>query len=485
VRVGTPLASLKEVFQRHVVQLHADRADEHIGAPTARYLELVAGHLLERERNIDQLVGIGNQIDARARLLRVEVLHLVQLTDRLHQQRTVVQFAGPHVQLATNHPVVDPVIPGNLDLVDFGLLALEYLHVDIDRVLSDDHLSGIDAGEQIAVVLIQRADRGHVLVIGMLADTQSLVERLLVVSLALADSEHVVQLPRLVDAVTGPRHVPVIELIPFVDFQGDSEPLVVDPVHGVAENRRIAVTPRVVEVDQVLLVLFVVLFLIFGPFEYVDALLVRFLERAAQLPVGERRVALEIDLADLDPVLAVDDEKYVHDVFKRRIVLEPHADVRIVKPFLGKILANGVFRAVQDKIGKLATFLQLERFEQLAHLPLADTLYLPVVNPGSLPEDDLDIDAVAYGLRKYLHVGIDPLVPHCFQRRRQIVARYHDRIALGKARHRSHDLRIEILDPTDFHLIDNILLGVFVIEHRSIPNLSRRVYLSRYGNACQ
>ena len=163
---------------------------------------------------------------------------------------------------------------------------------------------------------------------------------------ALADSEHVVQLPRLVDAVTGPRHVPVIELIPFVDFQGDSEPLVVDPVHGVAENRRIAVTPRVVEVDQVLLVLFVVLFLIFGPFEYVDALLVRFLERAAQLPVGERRVALEIDLADLDPVLAVDDEKYVHDVFERRIVLEPHADVRIVKPFLGKILANGVFRAV-------------------------------------------------------------------------------------------------------------------------------------------
>ena len=76
----------------------------------------------------------------------------------------------------------------------------------------------------------------------------------------------------------------------------------------------------------------------------------------------------------------------------------------MVRQVIISFISYGVFRAVQDKIGKLATFLQLERFEQLAHLPLADTLYLPVVNPGSLPEDDLDIDAVAYGLRKYLHV---------------------------------------------------------------------------------
>ena len=101
--------------------------------------------------------------------------HLVQLPDRRHQQRTVVQFAGTHVQFAANHVVVHLPVSGHVHFVDFGLFTFVYLNIDIDRILADDLFARIDLGEQITVVLIQRVHRRHILRVILLTDSQPFI----------------------------------------------------------------------------------------------------------------------------------------------------------------------------------------------------------------------------------------------------------------------------------------------------------------------
>lgn len=122
------------------------------------------------------------------------------------------------------------------------------------------------------------------------------------------DAEHALQLVGGVDRVADPVDVADVVFVALRHREVDAQPAVVDRVDRVAENREVAEAFGVVEVDQVLLVGFVVGFLEFRRLEEVDPLLVGLLEGAAQPLVLELFVAVEVDPADLDFVLAVDHE---------------------------------------------------------------------------------------------------------------------------------------------------------------------------------
>ena len=346
-RIGAPCTLFEEVFDRKVVERDADRTYERAGAPAARDVELVGSLLLERPVDVDKPVGY--RFDVGHDRLGVEMPHRTERADGLHQQRAVVEFAREGAQLAADDFVVDALVARDAHLVDLELLALEYLDLDVDRVRADDRLGGFDLRHQVTVVLVERRD-GHRLGVGFLADAQSFVHRLFVVGVALAHAEHLLQVVGFVDRVAHPRYVADVIFVAFRDFEVDAQPLVVDRVDRIAHDRSVTVTARVVEVDQEVFVLFVIIFVELRPAENVDALLVGLLEGTAQALVLELFVAREIDLADLDLVLAVDEERDVHHLRAQRVVGDAHVHLRIAEGFFRPVGLDELFVLVDDII---------------------------------------------------------------------------------------------------------------------------------------
>ena len=131
-RIGTPGALLEEVADREVVERDAHRSHEGARAPAAGDVELVGGLFFERPVDVDQFVRDGP--DVGGDVLGVEVAHRTQETQRAHEQRAVVEFAGVDAHLAADHLVVDALVARDAYVVDGELLAFEDLHLDVDRV---------------------------------------------------------------------------------------------------------------------------------------------------------------------------------------------------------------------------------------------------------------------------------------------------------------------------------------------------------------
>ena len=81
--------------------------------------------------------------------------HAHEHTQRTHQQRTVVQLAREDVELAADHLVVDAVVTRDAHLVYGEGLALEYLDLEVDRVLAHDDLRRLDLRHEVTVVLVE------------------------------------------------------------------------------------------------------------------------------------------------------------------------------------------------------------------------------------------------------------------------------------------------------------------------------------------
>jgi hypothetical protein len=66
---------------------------------------------------------------------------------------------------------------------------------------------------------------------------------------------------------------------------------------------------------------------------------------------------------------------------------------------------------VDDVVREFASALEFELFQQVLLLALRNALELPVVDAGTLLEEDLQVEAVALDLGADLHVREKPLAP--------------------------------------------------------------------------
>ena len=193
----------------------------------------------------------------------------------------------------------------------------------------------------------------------------------LVVGVALLDAEHALQGVGFIDGVSDPRDVADVVFVAFGDFEVDPDPFFVDRIDRVPDDVGVSVTLRVVEVDKELLVGLVIGFVEFGALEEVDGLLVRFLEGAAQAFVLELVVPDEVDLSDLDLLLAVDQEGDVDGLSGAQgVVVDPHVHFGVSETLFRPIVPNEFLVLVDDVIGEFAASFEFEFFEQFLLLAL-------------------------------------------------------------------------------------------------------------------
>ena len=135
-------------------------------------------------------------------------------------------------------------------------------------------------------------------------------------------------------------------------------------------------------------------------------------ERAAQALVVELLVADEVDLADLHFLLAVDQEGHRHGLSRaQRVVVDTHVHLRIAESLFGPVVMDELLVLVDDVVREFASALEFELFQQVLLLALRNALELPVVDAGTLLEEDLQVEAVALDLGADLHVREKTLAP--------------------------------------------------------------------------
>ena len=194
------------------------------------------------------------------------------------------------------------------------------------------------------------------------------------------------------------------------------------------------------------------------------------LEGPAQAFVGELRIAQEVDAADLDLLLAVDQEGDVDGLTgAQRIVVDAYVDLRIAEALFGPVVADELFVLVDDVVGELAAALEFEFFEQILLFALGDAFEGPVVDARTLLEEDLQIEAVALDFGADLHVGEEALAPEARDGVGDEVAGQVDRVAFDQAGRRFENVRVEVFHAVDVDLADVVEFGVSAaFEHRRI-----------------
>ena len=189
------------------------------------------------------------------------------------------------------------------------------------------------------------------------------------------------------------------------------------------------------------------------------------LEGAAQPLVGELRVADEVDLADLDLVLAVDHEGDVHHLRAHRVVLDAHVDLGVAESLFGPVLLDELAVLVDDVVRQLAAAAQLELLQQVGLLAARNALEGPVVDPGPLLEEDLQVEAVALDVGADLHVREEALAPQARNGVGDERAGQVDRVALDQTGRRLEHVRVEVLHAVDVDLADVVEAGFTAALH--------------------
>ena len=121
------------------------------------------------------------------------------------------------------------------------------------------------------------------------------MHRFFIVGVTLLYGEHALQLVGFVYRVADPRDVANVIFVAFGNIQVDSQSFFVDRVDRIADDGGVAITFRVVEVDQQLFILGILFLVEFRASEEIDRFLVSFLEGATQTAIVELFVAGKID----------------------------------------------------------------------------------------------------------------------------------------------------------------------------------------------
>ena len=190
-----------------------------------------------------------------------------------------------------------------------------------------------------------------------------------------------------------------------------------------------------------------------------------FLEGAAQPFVRVLVVALEVDASDLDLVLAVDDERDVDHLLAHRVVVDAHVDLGVAEPLFGPVGLDELLVLVDHVVGELAAAAQLQLLEQVLLLALRHPFEAPVIDAGTLLEEDVQVEAVALDLRADLHVGEEALAPKARDGRSDEVARQIDRVAGDEARRRFEHVVVQILHPVHVDVADVVEFLPPVLAH--------------------
>ena len=234
----------------------------------------------------------------------------------------------------------------------------------------------------------------------------------------------------------------------------DAQPPVVDRKNGVREDIGVAVALRVVEIDEQLLVVLVIVLVELGAAEDVDAFLVGFLEGLAQPPVAELLVAAEGDLADLDLVLAVDQEGDIDRLLEHRVVVDAHVHLRIAEALFREIIPDQLAVLVDHVIRELGAALEFEFLHQVLLLAFENPLEAPVVYARPLLQENFQVEAVAVDGGPDLHVGEKTLAPQPRDGVADVGAGQVDRIPRNQARRGAQDVVVEVFHPVDIDLAD-------------------------------
>ena len=131
-------------------------------------------------------------------------------------------------------------------MVQVGLRTLCNAHLDVDRVVVDIDLDGLDVREHVTIVII-------IVTSGIIVFFQALVHLLLVIDVASLHAKHGIQIVGGHDGVTHPCDVADVVFVAFIDFHIDIDVLLVVSRNRVFKDRRIAETQLVVLFDKSLL----------------------------------------------------------------------------------------------------------------------------------------------------------------------------------------------------------------------------------------
>ena len=185
-------------------------------------------------------------------LLRVEVPELIKHAEGVHQILAAEEHTRLGVELAAHDVLVDDVITTDLHLVDGGLRSLGDADVERYGVALDVGLDGIYACEDVAIIIVEVA---HSVLIG----GEAALQALLVVDVAWADAEDLLQHLAGVLSVPDEAYILDVVLLPFVQTQVDVHlALAWDGDDAIGEELGVAVAVGLVLLDEVLQVLLVV-----------------------------------------------------------------------------------------------------------------------------------------------------------------------------------------------------------------------------------
>ena len=395
--------------------------------------------------------------------------HRRQLAHCLHQKGTIVEFARASVNLPADNLVIDLIVARDADIVEAVLLSLENFNLQVDAIRADDNLGGRDLRCKVALVLIERIHGRNIFGVVLLTHTQTLVECLFVVGIALLQAENVVKVFGGVFAVTHPLDVAVVVFVAFVDCNRNANALGANNIDRVAHNHSIAIALRVVEVDDVVEILFELVIAQFGVMEDVDALLVDFLHNLAELFVIKHLVALEVNLADAHLLPLIHNKGYIHCVADYAVVLDAGSNLHISPTFVNVVVLDLIYTLFDVVVAQsLSTAFEFKLICEGGGCTLADTLKEPAENPWALREHDVQIHTVANGSCENLHIGEVLLGPKSGNCVRNLPARNCNLFALCQARRVDLQLRVEEFDTLGSDFANGVSFGGRVVCHRAI-----------------
>lgn len=127
------------------------------------------------------------------------------------------------------------------------------------------------------------------------------------------------------------------------------------------------------------------------------------------------------------------------------------------------------FVLVDDIIRQFAAPLEFELLQQVFLLALRDAFEIPVVDTGTLLEENLQVEAVAFDLGTDLHVGEEPLAPQARNGIGDEIAGQVDRVACDQSGRGFEDVGIEVLHTVDIDVADVVeLLGGILPHHGGV-----------------
>ena len=413
------------------------------------------------------------------------MLHTCKCTDGLHKQCTVVELARTGVKLSTNNLVIYAHITGDAYIIDSKLLTLEYANLKVERVRTDNNLGRLNLRHEITVILIETRDR-HLLRIHLLADTESLVDRLLVVNITAIYREQLLQILGFITRVTNPRDIADVVFVTLLYLDVQTDTLLVDSVERVGDDMGISITLRVVEVDKQLLILLIVLLHQLSLLPELVANLMGLLECACKTLIVDTTVTIEGNLADTNAWVLDNIECHIDTLCDYSIVLVRGSHLAIAETLVDKVVFDELDVFVDNIVRELVTTLELEFVDKVCTLALWNTCNLPVHYTSTLLEDNLQIEAIALDSCTNLDVVKVTLHPEAVCCILDEWTGQIYRVARNKTRCRAKNVVVEVLHAVNIHIADVIELRILAVEVWGILRNNKvvvRILEHRYRSA--